>query len=137
MSEPLDRIDFRWSFATTATDERSAERWARDVFEAAPAAFWWFVLFGWLVVLRLRLGPRDAVGYVAGWSVVSNAHERIVLGVGSTMLAARLVVSVNGGRVVHETFLRYDRRRARVIWPLIAPLHRSIITYLLKRASHD
>lgn len=31
--------------------------WARAVFEDAPAARRWFVVFGWRRVLGLRLGP--------------------------------------------------------------------------------
>jgi hypothetical protein len=132
---PLDRTDWHWSTRVSPAPAHTAEWWARAVFEDGPAPVRWFVLFGWVVVLRLRLGPRSADGYVLGWRIVEDTPERFVLGVESTMLVARLVITTGSSAAEHATYLRYCRRRARVIWPLIAPLHKIIIVSLLRRAA--
>jgi hypothetical protein len=114
---------------------RSAEQWARAVFEDAPKALRWFIVSGWIVGLGLRLGSRRSRDYVLGWTIVSNTPDVIVLGVGSFMLTARLVVRVSESDVVHATFVRYDRRPAKLIWPIAAVMHRRIIPLLLRGAA--
>jgi hypothetical protein len=105
------------------------------VFEDAPRLLRWFIVSGWIVGLGLRLGPRRSRRYVLGWSVVSNTPEVIVLGVGSFMLTARLVVRVAESTVVHATFVRYERAPARIVWPVAAGIHRRVVPFLLGRAA--
>jgi len=135
VNEPLDRIDWEWSTRVSTTSERSAEYYARAVFEDGPVLLRWFVLLGWIVVLRLRLGARRSADHVLGWRIESNEAERIVLGTESFMLTVRLIVTATGGSATHATYIRYDRGIARVVWPLIAWLHKIIIVFLLKRAA--
>jgi hypothetical protein len=59
----------------------------------------------------------------------------IVLGVGSFMLTARLVVRVAESTVVHATFVRYERAPARIVWPVAAGIHRRVVPFLLGRAA--
>jgi len=131
----LERADWHWAYDVASASGRPAEWWARAVFEDGPRALRWFVLFGWVVVLRLRLGPRNGDGYILGWRIESNEAGRTVLGTEAAVLAARLVITTGAERVTHATFLRYDRRRARVVWPLIAWLHKLIIGFLMRRAA--
>jgi hypothetical protein len=105
------------------------------VFEDAPRLLRSFMVSGWIVGLGLRLGPRGSRSYVLGWSIVSNTPEVIVLGVGSFMITARLVVRVAESTVVHATFVRYERRPAKVIWPVAAVIHRRVIPFLLRNAA--
>jgi hypothetical protein len=96
---------------TTADDDRrSAEQWARSVFEDAPRFVRWCIVTGWLVGLRLRLASRSSPAHVLGWTAVSSSPQAIVLGVESFALTARLVVRVQDGQVIHATFVRYERR---------------------------
>jgi len=71
------------SFQVTGIGQRahSPEQWARAAFEEAPPAVRRFVLFGWVHVLRLRLGPRHSSTHVMGWKIVSDSTDRIVLDV--------------------------------------------------------
>jgi hypothetical protein len=116
-------------------DRRSSEQWARAVFEGAPQPLRWFILTGWILGLGLRLGPRRSTSHVLGWRILSTTAGTTVLGVESFLLQARLVVQVDEARVLHATFVRYNRRPARLIWPVAAQIHRRLIPYLLDHAA--
>jgi hypothetical protein len=133
----LSAADFAYAcqLELDAPTTQSAEVWARAVFEGAPRLLRWFIVSGWIAGLGLRLGPRRSRRYVLGWSVVSNTPEVIVLGVGSFMLTARLVVRVTESTVVHATFVRYERAPARIVWPVAAVIHRRVVPFLLGRAA--
>ena len=118
----------------TATTH-SAEQWARALFGDAPRLLRAFVVAGWIGVLGLRLGPRQSDQYVFGWTVESNSPELIVLGTGSFMLTARLVIRATDKHVTHVTFVRYERGIARVVWPVAAAIHRPVVRFLLRRAA--
>src|SRR6202042_1455143 len=49
-----------WEVVIPDGDARSAEQWARATFEEAPPALRRFILAGWIVGLRLSLGPRPS-----------------------------------------------------------------------------
>jgi hypothetical protein len=118
-----------------AGDSRPAEQWARAVFEGAPRPLRWFIVTGWIVGLGLRLGPRSSPSHVLGWKILWSTPTTIVLGVESFALSAHLVVQVEDSRVVHATFVRYERPPARVLWTFAAPIHRRVVPYLLGRAA--
>lgn len=120
-----------------AGDGRCAEQWARAVFEGAPRPLRWFVVAGWIVGLGLRLGPRPSLSHVLGWEILSCTPELIVLGAESFALSSRLVVRVEDSRVVHATFVHYQRRLARILWAAAEPIHRRVIPYLLGYASRE
>jgi hypothetical protein len=58
----------------------------------------------------------------------------VVLGTGSFLLSARVVVLCTDSEVVHVTLVRYEHALGRVAWALAAPIHRRIAPYLLRRA---
>jgi hypothetical protein len=132
----LTGADYRYACQLTTHGDhvRTAEDWARAVFEGAPSAVRGFVVAGWVVGLRLQLGPRPSPSYVLGWSILSNTPETVVLATESPLLTARLVVQVQPQAVVHATFVGYKRRLARVFWAVAAPIHRLTIPYLLRHA---
>jgi hypothetical protein len=116
-------------------DDRSAEDWARSVFESCPRVLRAGVVAGWLAGLGLRLAPRSSPSHVLGWDIVANEPEATVLGVGSRWLTPRLVIRIADGHAVHATFLRYDRWVARLLWAVARPIHELVVPYLLRRAS--
>jgi Protein of unknown function (DUF2867) len=128
--------DYTYACQLTASDvdRQSAEQWARDVFEGAPRLLGWFVLVGWIAILRLRLGPRRSSEYVLGWTVVSSTPGQVVLGAESFALSNRLVVQVTADRVVHATFVRYQRPIGAILWALARPIHQVVVPYLLRHA---
>lgn len=116
-------------------DRRSAEQWARSTFEGAPWPMRWFVLAGWRMVLRLRLGPRPSPDHVLGWKILDRGANWVVLELRSAFLTAHLVFWVEESRVVQSTFLRYDRRVAHFVWPPVSMIHRQLVPWFLRRAA--
>jgi hypothetical protein len=135
--DTLANPDYASAFEVTITDRefRSPEQWARATFEGAPATMRWFILFGWRFVMHFRLGPRPSSTHVLGWNIVSAAPEIIVLEVRSAIATAHKVVRVEPSRVVMTTFVRYERRSARAIWSMVAPVHHRTEPYLLGHAA--
>jgi hypothetical protein len=129
--------DYTWACRVDASDaeRRRAEGWARAVFGSAPKPLWWFVLAGWLGILRLRLASQRSPDHVYGWTIQSSEPDTAVLATDSFMLTARLVVRRDDGGVSHTTLVRYDAGIARVVWPVAALIHQRVIPYLLTRAA--
>jgi len=113
------------------------EQWARAALEGLPAALRWFVVVGWVAVLRLRLGPLRSPDHVVGWTVAESSPERAVLTTESSFLTGRLEFRLDGGDLVWSTFVGYRRAPARVLWPPVSVLHRVIVPYALGRAARS
>jgi hypothetical protein len=125
-----------WEVSIPSGDARSAEQWARAVFEEAPRAIRSFVMVGWIAGLGLRLGPRPSTDHVIGWQIASAAPDQIVLRVRSALLGTgHLALRVERSRVVLGSFVRYEKRGARPIWAAVQPLHHLILPYLLGHAA--
>jgi hypothetical protein len=114
---------------------RSAEQWARAVFEDAPRLVRSVIIAGWIGVLRFKLAPRRSSTHVLGWTIVSATPGVVLLGVESPLLRAQLVVQVDEDSVIHATFVACHNQLGRVLWALAAPIHRLAIPYLLTRAA--
>lgn len=129
--------DYTWACAVTAQsqDERTAQEWARAVFEGAPRPVQWFLVTGWVGFLRLRPGPRRSPSLIFGWKILSATPTTATLTINAAAFSTHLVVDVQQSRVVHATFLRYERRRARFLWAMTEPIHRLTIRYLLGHAA--
>src|SRR2546423_15536390 len=72
-----------WEAAAAGVNRRSAEDWARAIFEDASPALRRFIVVGWICGLGLRLGPRSSPDHVLGWAIASRSPDRIVLRVHS------------------------------------------------------
>lgn len=116
-------------------DERTAEAWLRAMFEESPASLRRFVVAGWILVLRLRLGPRRSPDHVLGWKVLSTTPDVAVIGVQGATLSAHHVMRIDGTTVVHVTFVRYDRPAGRILWAASAPIHVRVIPFLMNHAA--
>jgi hypothetical protein len=125
------------SFQVTGIGQsgRSPERWARAAFEEAPQAMRWFVLCGWVHVLRFRLGSRQSSAHVLGWRIVSDSTDRMVLEVHSPLATAKKVVRVEPSSVTMTTFVHYERPLGRAIWASVMPVHHRTEPYLLGHAA--
>jgi Protein of unknown function (DUF2867) len=115
---------------------RTAEDWARSVFEGAPRTVRAVLRLGWRRGLGLRLGPYPAAGHVLGWPVVEAEPGRLVLGVRSAVLGpCRLVFQVDPARLLLTTAIRYEHRISRPVWTVVSPVHRIVTRLLVTRAA--
>ena len=129
--------DYAGAFEITIAegDDRSAEEWARSMFERSPIPIRWFVVFGWRFVLGLRLGPRSSPGFVSGWRIREVRPDLIVLDVDSSLLTAQKDIWIASGSVRVSTFVIYKRGLGRAIWASISPVHNRTEPYLLGSAA--
>ncbi len=134
--------DYASSFAVCVPDAggRSAQEWARAVFEGAPVVLRWFLILGWKVVLRLRLGPPKSPDHVLGWQIASTPQtaepQTTTLRAASSLVTAHKVLVVDDARVTVTTVVRYERPWARLVWSAIAPVHHRLEPLLLTRAAN-
>jgi hypothetical protein len=132
--------DYASAFALTlsgsGTAPRSAEQWARAVFEGAPPVMRSCILLGWRLVLGLRLQPA-AADRVLGWAVVARsvAPDTVTLAADSRLLRAENIVAVDETVVMWVTVVHYQSRLARPLWALTSLLHHRVIPFLLRRAA--
>jgi Protein of unknown function (DUF2867) len=121
--------------AIASGDNRTSEQWARAIWEGAPAPLRWLMIAGWRFVLRLRLGPLDSPDHILGWRIVDRSADETVCKLGSGFLEACNVFQRVDGTFVWSTFVSYERRRARVIWPPVSLIHRLLARIALRRAA--
>jgi hypothetical protein len=135
--EEFPRADYACAFEVvrSATDQRTAEQWARTVFERPPLPVRAFLIFGWRIVLGLRLGPRRSVDHVLGWRIRSAQPDLLILEQDSRRITAQNVVQVDSTRIVWTTLVGYRNFVGRVVWALTAPFHIATIPRLLRRAA--
>ena len=125
-----------FEIVTADADERSAEEFARAVLDGAPLAAYWTV---WLVhnhVLRFKLGPRRSPEHVLGWTVTHNEPDAFRIEASGPLIEA---VIVGRGwddrrRVTTAVYFR-QRFLARMLMPVVAPVHRAIAAHLLEFAT--
>lgn len=136
VADNLDAPDYVTAFAVGNSErERSPEQWARLIFENADRVLRWFVVLGWKTVLGLKLGPRGSAEHVLGWRIHTTLANSITLEARSALMTAHKVVQVDDSRVTVATLVRYDRRWARAVWAVVAPVHHRTEPLLLARAA--
>jgi len=93
------------------------------------------MIAGWRFVLRLRLGPLHSPDHILGWRIVDRSADETVCQLGSGFLGAYNTFQRVDGKFVWSTFVSYERRRARVIWPPVSLIHRILVRISLRRAA--
>jgi hypothetical protein len=126
-----------FAVTTEAAGARTSVQWARAVFEGAPAALRWFMVFAWTRVLRLRLGPRRSDDHVLGWAIADSdvVPGSTALIAESRFLRACNAVTVEGSSVTWVTLVHYSNAAARPLWALARPIHHFTIRFLLARSA--
>src|SRR3989442_14887839 len=132
----LNPVDYDDAFAVQTPVRRTPEEGSRIGLEGAPQTVRGFLL-GVFKTLRFRLAPPGSADHVLGWEIQHNGPEEIVLGVESaTGVTARLVFLTPPGHLVVATLIRFDRVSGRVVWMVLAPIHRVVARYLLSHAAN-
>lgn len=127
--------DYASAFAVRAQGtDHTAEQWARTMFEGAPKAVRWLLVFGWRHVLRFRLGPEASPDHVLGWKIVANTPDSIVLELRSPFMTAHKILRTEPSLTFTMTLVRYERRVARALWSAAMLVHHRTEPYLLGHA---
>ena len=129
MRDP-DYVDL-FTLRTAGTHDRSAERWARALFEDVAGLSGQLI---WRVLLGLRLGWRRTPDCVAGWKIADRGDGWIRLEADSRIMTGHLVVQAGDDRVSLATFIRYRRPLAARIWKPLSRKHRQLAPGLLREA---
>jgi hypothetical protein len=90
---------------------------------------------GWRLVLRLPLGPPRSADHILGWPIVDRRPDETVCHLRSGFLDAYNTFRLVEGRLVWSTYVAYEKRIAKVIWPPASLLHRPLVRFALRRAA--
>lgn len=132
---PPDYAD-AFEIARRPTDQRSAERWARDGFERLPMATRRSGLLAHRWILGFRLGPWASPDHVFGWKIATSEPELLHLEARSRWLSGLMVWRLDDTRLVMTTFLRYEMERTgSAIWAVAGNFHRGAAPGLLGLAA--
>ena len=132
----LARIDYEDAFLVDAglAQDRTAEQWAREVLEGAPASMRRALSRGWSG-LGLRLGPAQSDRHVLGWEIRRSDPGAVLLGAcGRLGLSGELIFQRSPRGLLYATVVQLDNRAARGLWAAIESRHRRVVQGLLERA---
>ncbi|WP_163543731.1 hypothetical protein [Occultella kanbiaonis] len=119
----VDQVSMRTSVVA------SAQEWARAMFGDEPDLAERVI---WHGLLRLRLSRSHDT--VAGWRIAAAEWDRIRLEAHSALVAGNLIVNIGDGRVALTTCIRYLHPVGRVVWGVLAPIHRRLAPSLVRTA---
>jgi hypothetical protein len=128
----LPAIDYADLFTLSTPAEATPEGWARAMFGNVPSLGERLI---WRGLLGLRLARGRSPATVGGWRIGGRGADWIRLEVASAFLTCNLLVQTADGRVSLATFLHYDRRRGRLLWPPLSAIHRRLVPGVLRGAS--
>jgi hypothetical protein len=128
-----DAFEIRMSEA----DERSAEQFARCALEQASWPVRLAVAIAQRKLLRLRLSPHRSPEHLAGWTIRAAERDMIHLEAVSPLLRGVIVGRrVGPTRTAITTYVFFTRPvLARLVWTIVAPLHRRVAARLLEQAA--
>ena len=135
--ESLDLLDLspdyvdEFVLGTSAAGE--AAEWAKAMFEDSIDRKSRALIFETL--LRMQIAPDGAPGTIAGWRVVADTEEYVLLAAAGQLVECRLLVRRCGEQVHLMTAMRYRRRAGRLVWAVLSPRHRALAPWLLRQSA--
>lgn len=132
----LSHIEYEDAFLveTGPSQGQTGEQWARAILEEAPVVLQRQLRQGWLI-LGLKLGSASSEQFVLGWEIMRSTPDYTLLGCRSRFgLPAELLFERQQDKLLFATFVQQQNPIMRVVWAVIAPHHRRVVTYLLRRA---
>ncbi len=131
----LDGIDHEDAYLVRVgrSTDRTAEQWARAIFDDAPSPLRLRLWSGW-IMLGLRLAAPGSPGHILGWEIRKNTADFILLGARSRVgMPAELLIKRQGDAVLFDTFVQQQNPRARAVWAGIHPTHRLVVPSILEQ----
>jgi len=120
--------DYVDAFRVGSSSAAPARAWAEATFDGGPAiADAVLRTLAWRGLLGMRLGPTRSPRHVAGWTVVVDEQDELVMHVDSWMLTARLVTETAADGATITTLLRFDRPVAGIVWAGAGRIHRALM----------
>ncbi len=131
----LPQIDYEDAHVaeTSLASDRTAEEWAREILEGAPAHTRRVLRSGW-ASLGLQLGSTEDPDLVLGWELAHSAPDFALLtpAKGSRLgLLGEVLLTRRPDAVMIATFLELKNPAARAVWAGVAPGHRQVVRHLL------
>lgn len=120
----LSRVDYADAFTVRVATDRPPEEWVRRLTDRMPDLF--AVVRVAHRALGLKLEPADGPAHLIGWDILRSTDTEAVLGTSGALGVPRIVGLTSHGHVVIATLITLKNRRARAIWSIFAPLHRSV-----------
>lgn len=131
----LSRVDYEDAFIVDAAGQRTAEQWARGVFNDAPVAVRARLVSGW-TGLGLNLAGNSSAPRVLGWKVRHNSPNVMLLAADSILgLQAELLFRTEPCGVLFATLIQQNNAAARALWARIIPTHQKVVRSLLEDAA--
>lgn len=120
----LSRVDYADAFTVPVATDRPPEEWVRRLTERMPGLF--AVVRVAHRTLGLKLEPADGPDHVIGWDVLHRTDSEAILGTSGALGVPRIVGLASPGSVTISTLITLKDVRARAIWSIFAPLHRTV-----------
>jgi hypothetical protein len=130
----LDRVDYGDAFEAHAADRHFPRDWVERIVAGGSPPLLGFVRLVHRRVGRMRLAERGEPDHPLGWTVLDQTEQHAILGADGGILTPRLVIATEGDLVRVVTLLRYDSPTARLLWWMLAPVHRAVARHLLAQA---
>ena len=135
----LARVDYEDAFESGCRPDQTPEQVAKAVLTAAPEV----LRTGLLTLLRTfgiaggGQGGSDGRSdnrSIVGWEVRRSTPEFALLATGSRIgLSAELLFKPEEESLLWATFVQLDNHLSRAVWTGLAPVHRQVVPYLLRR----
>lgn len=131
----LSRVDYEDAFVVDAGGQRTAQEWARAVFNDAPLAVRARLVSGWMG-LGLKLGGPWSERRVLGWKVQQSSPEVMLLAADSVLgLEAELLFRTEPRGLLFATLIQQNNSAARAVWVRITARHQAVVRSLLDHAA--
>lgn len=130
-------IDWRYAARVGAPVSAEAQTWARASFQRATLPMRAFLVVGWAALL-LKGRPRSDTRHILGWPIAHTAARTAVLERQSRLgIHATLVFTTQLDAVTFSSGMAYTNRVGRVVWIVVAPIHRWAVRAVLTHAASE
>jgi hypothetical protein len=122
----LSRVDYADAFVVEngRAQDRTAEQWARAIFEDAPMRMGLPVRWAWLAQ-GLKLGSARSDRLVFGWELRRSTPDFALLGADSRIgMPAEILFMRQQDSLLVAVFVQHDNHIARAVWAGVRPVHR-------------
>jgi len=131
-----DYVD-AFEIARNTSDNRDAERWARDGFGKLPSSSRRSGMFAHRHLLGFHLGPWPSPDYIFGWRIAESQPDVLHLEAKGPIMDGHMIWRLKHDRLVMTTFVRYNKPRlAAGIWAFAGRIHRNGVPGLLRLAAN-